>query len=232
MLLSEVSRRLTPLYRGLRLPANVTVNEVVHLPIRRDRAPLTTGIVQSAVFSYGIELTLGIKDIRKTCMYATTSLSEAKRYGASVVEVIIDPATVIVYNPRRSDSYTITAAGEESNSRSLGNHVDKLVYKVAKEWEKANPGKMPYDFMDDHLEEDSYLGKPAKQMLHDFIAAATSDVAVQTKLKQELDVIARKMVAGYKAIPYSQLPPSVAMDGVEISITGIDSASGKVVLHH
>ncbi len=226
MLLSEISRKLTPLYRGL-WGRKHEVGEIVNLTVRTDRVPLTSGVLASAVFNYGIELTLGITDLRKTCLYASTSMRAAQSYGM-LTQLRLPATATIVYNPRRADSYTITTSDPENPARTLGKQCDVLAARLTSIWAKAHPTEDEYELYEEYIE-DAYLSKTAKQLIDDFINVCTTDQSSRQRYHQAFEAIARKMVVGYRSINYGELPASVARDGIEVAIINVKTVQAEVL---
>ena len=113
---------LVPLYRGVRT-GTAKKGSIFTASVRQDRRPSDTDFFDSALFNYGIELMLGIAEIRKRAVFASTSLETASNYANmgmerdgkaranGVVQLILEPSTSIVYHPEVRDSMDLFEQG-------------------------------------------------------------------------------------------------------------------------
>lgn len=197
-----------PIYRGLKLPAGTEEGDVIPLSVRQNRRPKDASIMGSMLFNYGIQCRFGIPDVRKTSIFAASSLNIAKSYtdgpGFGVVQAMLPANAMVIYNRSVSDSLGIL---ERQNVRDFTLHLGKYI---------------------EDPDVDEYLSTNSGQLFHDVVAEAVKDGEEFVEIMRMFEDLALEITDGYIAERASEMTAS-PRDFFECIIHGVSTYNGKVI---
>lgn len=87
------------MYRGMS-----NKGDIVRLPVRKDRRPLDSSNLETALFNLEIERRFGIRNVRAQVAFATSNYVEAANYGSTVYCVLPPKDAQVLYSPNVPDS--------------------------------------------------------------------------------------------------------------------------------
>lgn len=199
-----------PLFRGTRLPPSSEVGRVYNFKVRQDRQPANASELASVIFNHGIQRLLGIEDIRKRSIFASSSLENAEQYVTNqadgVVQLILPDTATVVFNPNVRDSLHVF--------HDFLRDIRQLKTML---WTHGNDGQ---DF------EDLYLTQTADNVWRTVLSSI--EPHVHDYLISKFNQIADQMVAGYRKVTPSQI---VGGGDVEHIIFGVTDYQGKLIQH-
>lgn len=204
----------TPLYRGMTVPLEKNVGDVIPITVRQDRKPKDASLLASVLFNYGIQKMCGIVDIRKRCSFASTSkvmaMTYARHADKAVVQLLLPGNAKIVFNPQIDDSLDLLAncPGMEGLIRELKKHG---YMGMQFDWDKPT----------------SYLSMTALELWQDALNELDVDEPTIRKLNDMFEESAIAVVAGYQV--YSPRNLDFRQDSdIECLIFGVTSYEGRV----
>ncbi|MNC21144.1 hypothetical protein D3C75_691130 [compost metagenome] len=197
-----------PIYRGLKLPEDASVGDIIPLTARQDRKPKDSSIMGSMLFNYGIQCRFGVSDVRKTSIFAACSYNIAKSYtagvGRGVVQIIVPANSLVIYNRSVGDSLGIL---ERRDVQAFILHMSKYI---------------------DDPTMDQYLSKNSGELFHDLVAEAVEDGEEFVELMRIFEDLAIEITDGYIAERAGEMTAS-ARDSFECMVHGVSAYSGKIL---
>lgn len=175
-----------PLFRGSR--EQFTGDPFYKLPIRTDRKPRDSGVLDTHLFNLLFELQHGVKNIRNRCIFGTPDYHAATSYtgtfaGGAVSVLLLPKGTKIAFNPEVEDS---------------GDPVDSIPALLANV--KTSTGET--------IESALSLTDPVSviELIHDL--AENLDEDKKSRLEHELREC-QKNIKGYKVIEVVNDTPNI-----------------------
>lgn len=116
------------LYRAVE-QNGLTKGEPYTVHVRDDRKPRDSVVPFVMMFEYGIEKSLGVRNIRRRALFAGTDLGITNGYGNAILELEPPANAPVVYNPEIRDSVVRTAP--ESPAEPVVEEVMEYFGKLA-----------------------------------------------------------------------------------------------------
>lgn len=133
------------MYRGMK-----NKGDIVRLPVRKDRRPLDSANLETALFNLEIEHRFGIRNVRAQVAFATSNYVEAANYGSTVYCVLPPKDAQVLFSPSVPDS--VYVCGE------IGLEIHKMGfpegnYTAIRGMSSLDPEKLIETFLENAPEE-------------------------------------------------------------------------------
>lgn len=231
-LLSENTH--TPVYRGMRVDGEKQIGDIVTFAVRQDRKPSNSSALSTAMFDYAIEQKFGIRNCRRSSVFATTEMSYARDYAGNhtpgaLVELMLPPEARLVYNPTVDDSMFVMDLGPAWKKMTALLEAEAVKYRKRHNDERTSDEFVMY-FTRRSVDVYQYLNTESPETLIDRVAKDMyhhdPDGEEAKRVADRIKTIAMSMIDGYVVANASQF--NVSGD-VEVIISGISQGQGKVV---
>lgn len=162
------------MYRGTR-----NIGDVVRLPVRKDRRPLDTSNLETALFNLEVEKMFGVRNIRSQVAFASANYVEAANYGSTVYSIFPPRDCRVLFDPSVPDSGYV-----------LGHFGSIIEFMKFPEESYAAIKGMP-------------VSEP-EQIVEAFLAPATEELRQQFQEARETQF--PKIMAGFQFVNAAEVP--------------------------
>lgn len=231
-LLNETA--MTPLYRGVR--TRLENGERVKFTVRTNRNPLDSPALGAMLVDFGIELVLGVENIRRRCVFATTNWYDASGYG-DIIELELSPDTPCVYHPDMNDSVELTSLvgtpyasltfEPEEEPSPFAAVANEIVLLGGDKNHLANERRVLWGFSDEQYQSNEHPLVKLKNHLTPIVQDLAPDrMDLVDKALRAFEETARLAAKGFVKSTVGAIPPA---ERIEVMLYGISEYTGVCV---